>query len=132
MEFSTLNLFLEMDHELYKEHILDHYKNPLNKYALLDADFVGKESNTICGDEVTVYVNQDESGIVTEISFTGDGCAISQAAASLFTEFAKGKHIEDIRRMQKSDVEQLLGISLSTVRVRCALLIIHALQNVQS
>ena len=118
-----------MEDELYKEHVLNHYRNPRNKYALKGADMVGKETNALCGDDITIYAHVNESGVITAMSFMGDGCAISQAAASIFTEHAKGKHVEEINRMTHKDMEQLLGISLSIVRARCALLSIHAFQK---
>jgi len=118
-----------MEDELYKEHVLNHYRNPRNKYALVGADIVGKETNALCGDEVTVYAHVNENGIITTMSFMGDGCAISQAAASLITEYAKGKRVEEIQGMTHVDMEQLLGISLSIVRARCALLPVRALQH---
>ncbi len=118
-----------MENELYKEHILNHYRNPRNKYALTGAGVVGKEINALCGDEIILYAHADEDGVVTTMSFTGEGCAISQAAASLFTEYAKGKRIKELQEMTHADVERLLGISLSTVRARCALLPVKALGN---
>ncbi|TSC71498.1 MAG: nitrogen fixation protein NifU [Parcubacteria group bacterium Gr01-1014_70] len=118
-----------MENEIYKEHILNHYRNPRNKYALVGARRVGKETNALCGDEVTIYAHVDDTGMITTMSFTGDGCAISQAAASLFTDWAKGKQEEEIQHMTQKDMEQLLGITLSAVRARCALLPVRALQN---
>ena len=118
-----------MEPELYKEHILYHYRNPRNKYALVGADVVTHEVNALCGDEITLYAHTDEQGIITTKSFTGDGCAISQAAASLLTDYAVGKHVKDLQHMTPQDMEQLLGVPLSIVRARCALLPIHALQK---
>lgn len=118
-----------MEDELYKENILQYYRNPRNKYALLDADIVGKETNALCGDEITVYAHIDDTNAITTMSFTGDGCAISQAAASLVVEYAKGKHVEEIQNMTHADMEKLLGIALSVVRARCALLPIQALRH---
>ncbi|OGZ46617.1 MAG: hypothetical protein A3J54_01100 [Candidatus Ryanbacteria bacterium RIFCSPHIGHO2_02_FULL_45_13b] len=117
-----------MEDELYKEYILQTYRNPRNKYAIIDPDVIGKESNTLCGDEITIYAHV-HNGVVTTMSFTGDGCAISQAASSLLTEYAKGKQLKEIQNMTHKDIEQLLGISLSMVRARCALLPIHALRH---
>lgn len=117
-----------MEDELYKEHVLDHYRNPRNKYALEGACVVGKETNALCGDDIAVYAHVND-GVITTMSFMGDGCAVSQAAASLLTEYAQGKRVEEIQGMTHKDMEQLLGISLSIVRARCALLPIRALQN---
>lgn len=116
-----------MEDNLYKEHILNHYRNPRNNYALVGADLVGNETNTLCGDEITMYANIDAGGIITAMSFMGEGCAISQAAASLFTDYAKGKPVDEIRNMTQEDMEHLLGVPVSIVRARCALLPICAL-----
>ena len=118
-----------MEDELYKEIILHHYRNPRNKYVLRGADSMGKEVNMLCGDEITVYANTDGNGIITAVSFTGEGCAISQAAASMLTEYAKGKRVSELEQMVQQDMERLLGISLSTVRARCAMLAVKAIQK---
>ncbi|TSC79820.1 MAG: nitrogen fixation protein NifU [Parcubacteria group bacterium Gr01-1014_29] len=115
--------------DLYKEHILNHYRNPRNKYALVGADLVGNETNTLCGDEITMYAHIDAGGIITAMSFVGEGCAISQAAASLFTDFAKGKRADEIRNVTQQDMEQLLGIPVSIIRARCAVLAVQAFRN---
>ena len=109
-----------MDDELYKENILNHCRNPRNNYALVSADLVGNETNTLCGDEITMYAHIDVGGIITAMSFMGEGCAISQAAASLFTDYAKGKHADKIRNMTQENMEHLLGVPVSIVRARCA------------
>lgn len=118
-----------MEHELYKEHILQHYRYPHNKRALAGANCVCREINALCGDDVTLYCVYGENGIVTELTFTGDGCAISQAAASLFTDFAVGKRVRDVSKCAQSDMETLLGIVVSPARARCALLPVQALRN---
>lgn len=118
-----------MEDELYKEHILDNYRNPRNKYALADADISGKETNIVCGDEIVIYAQVDEQGVITAMSFTGDGCAISQAAASLLTDYAKGKHLDKMQEITQTEIEHLLGISLSMARARCALLPLQAFRK---
>ena len=114
---------------IYKEIILDHYRNPRNKRALSSAAVAGGEYNSLCGDEVSIFLNMDDDGVVTEITFDGDGCAVSQAVASLFTEHAKGKRIDDLAQFGKEDIEKLLGITLSPARMRCASLAVEALRN---
>jgi nitrogen fixation protein NifU and related proteins len=115
--------------ELYKEHILTHYRNPRNNYILPNADIMGKEVNTLCGDEITVYANIDENETVTGMTFTGEGCAISIAAASLFTDYVYDKQKESVIQMTQHDMEALLGIPVSIVRARCALLPLQAFKN---
>lgn len=127
MEYNRLFLYF-MD-DLYKEHILNHYRNPRNNYALVGADLVGNETNTLCGDEITMYAHINASGIITAMSFTGEGCAISQAAASLFTDFAKGKRADEMQHMTQQDMEHVLGVPVSIVRARCVMLPVRAIQN---
>ena len=118
-----------MGDELYKENILNHYRNPRNNYVLVDADLVGNETNTLCGDEITTYAHIDAGGIITAMSFVGEGCAISRAAASLLTDFAKGKRADEIGSMTQQDMERVLGVPVSIVRARCAVLAVHAFRN---
>jgi len=114
---------------LYKENILDHYNNPRNKRVLESPSIFGREYNALCGDDIMVYAQANDEGIIQELTFVGEGCAISQAAASLFTEYVKGKRVDETVKMGREDVEALLGIPLSTVRARCALLPVQALRN---
>lgn len=118
-----------MEDELYKEHILHHYRNPRNKRVLVDADAKGMEVNALCGDDVTLYYKYDEQGVVTDMTFMGNGCAISQAAVSLLTDFAVGHRICDIAAYTARDMEALLGIPVSVTRARCAMLAIEAIKN---
>ncbi|PIN73118.1 SUF system NifU family Fe-S cluster assembly protein [Candidatus Woesearchaeota archaeon CG10_big_fil_rev_8_21_14_0_10_45_16] len=114
--------------EIYKENIIDHYKNPRNKREMTSADVVSKEHNPLCGDEVTMYFKVD-NGTITEVSFTGEGCAISQAAVSLLTDLIKGKKIEEIKKLPAETVLELLGIQISHTRIRCALLGLKTIHN---
>ena len=118
-----------MVENMYKENILDHYRNPHNKRPLPDASFHQKEFNAFCGDEVEVYVKLSADDVVKNVSFTGTGCAISQAAASLFTEQLPGKRVEEVIQMGGKDAEELLGIVLNAVRIKCALLPLRAFQE---
>lgn len=118
-----------MEDELYKEHILQHYRNPRNKRVLADADAKGSESNALCGDDVVVYHKRDKNGVITEMTFMGDGCAISQAAASLFTDCARGKQLRDVAAYTPQDMETILGIPVSPMRSRCAMLPVEAFRN---
>lgn len=112
--------------EIYKENILEHYRNPQNKGALPNATFSHREFNPLCGDEITMYVKVDPDSQVEKVSFQGNGCAISLAAASLFTETLRGKTLPEVQALSKQDIEAVLGIPLSTVRIQCAMLPVKA------
>ena len=122
---------------MYREQILDHYKNPRNRGRLDDfTHYSGKVSNPLCGDEVEVWVqmsivNCQLSNIVA-IGFDGHGCAICIASASLLTEWAKEKEIQEVEQMTSETVTDLLGISLTPVRLKCALLVRDALREALS
>ncbi len=114
--------------DMYRENIIDHYKNPRNFGSLQNADAVHKEFNILCGDEVELQLKFN-SHAIADIKFLGKGCAISQASASILSEFVKGKNIGEIKNLQKEDVLELLGIKISAVRLKCALLSLYALKN---
>lgn len=123
----SANLLTE-EQEMYKENILDHYKYPRNKKVLEEYTFTHQEHNPLCGDEIRCYVLLNHTAI-KDISFTGQGCAISQAAASLLTEQLQGKPIELIKKMGPWDVYNLLGIPISHTRSKCALLALKTIQK---
>lgn len=108
--------------ELYKEMILDLYKNPLNKKVLFEYDAKQKELNPTCGDEIEICIKFDASGKVQDIGHQGQGCAISQAAVSLLTEEIKGKTKEEIQSMTEKDILEMLQIPISHTRIKCATL----------
>ncbi len=114
--------------EIYKENILDHFKHPRNFGKLSGAQASAREVNTICGDEVEVQV-KIKVGKIADIKFQGQGCAISQAAASILTEEVKGKKIEEVQNMEKNDILKMLGIPISPARLKCALLALYATKN---
>jgi nitrogen fixation NifU-like protein len=113
---------MSLSGEMYREHILDHYKNPRNQGALEDADVEHDGDNPLCGDQIKVQLKLGSDGRVEDARFSGKGCAISQAAASMFTEWAKGKTLEDIEERTAEDQVEMMGIRLSPVRVKCAIL----------
>ncbi len=115
-----------MNDELYKENILDHYRNPRNKKALLDFDLKGDGLNASCGDKVTFFVKLGDNK-VAEVGFEGDGCAISQASTSMFTEKIKGMSKEELKLLSPGDIYDMLGIKISPGRTKCALLPYEAL-----
>ncbi len=119
--------------ELYRDYILEHYRSPHN-FGVLEAPDVSQEGyNPLCGDRLTLQLGIAD-GVVQRVAFTGRGCAISQASASLLTDDIKGRSVEDLSKMQPEDVLDLLGIEISPARLKCALLSLdtlsHALENV--
>jgi nitrogen fixation NifU-like protein len=131
--------------EIYKEVILDHYKNPRNKREMPDAERSCSKNNPLCGDEITVYVHDDD-GKVLDVSFVGQGCSISQSSASMMTESVTGKTVEEVdaiatsvRAMLAGEVEPdedafgelvaLKGVVKYPVRVKCAVLAWDVLQE---
>jgi nitrogen fixation NifU-like protein len=108
--------------ELYRDQILDHYKRPHNFGRLDDFDLEFEDSNPFCGDEQHVFVKLDDDDRVAEISFEGQGCAISTAATSLLTDELTGKTRDELLQLPKEFVLELLGIEISATRLKCALL----------
>ncbi|HLD20130.1 MAG TPA: iron-sulfur cluster assembly scaffold protein [Patescibacteria group bacterium] len=117
---------------IYREHILDHYKNPRNRSKLSDfTHYSGKVNNPLCGDEVEVWIRisniKYQISNINDVSFNGHGCAICIASASMLTEWVKGKTIQQIEQVTAEIMMELLGIPLAPVRLKCALLIRDAL-----
>jgi len=114
--------------DLYREQIIERYKNPQFRGHLDPHDIQFEDDNPLCGDhiEITIRVNGDDK--VAEAAFEGKGCAISQASADLLVESIRGKSLEEIRHMNKDDVLELLGIDLGPVRLKCALLSLKVLK----
>lgn len=132
--------FVELD-ELYRETILDHYRNPRNRTSLSNADIYAKGNIPFCGDEVTIQIKLNDEGLVHDIGFSGQGCSISQASASIMTERLKGKTVEQVevltelfnrmmlgkelsRHEQEElrDLKAMLGVRKFPIRIKCALL----------
>lgn len=110
-----------MSSDIYKDIILDYYRNPRNLGDLPDADVRVKDSNPLCGDVIEMQL-KIEDGKISDIRFKGKGCAISQASASMLTELVKGKTLEEVKALGKADVLHLLGIDPGPTRIKCALL----------
>ena len=108
--------------ELYRDQILEHYKRPHNFGRLDTFDLDYEDTNPFCGDEQHVFIKLDDDGRVSEVSFEGQGCAISTAATSLLTDELAGKTREELLRLPKEYVLDLLGIDISATRMKCALL----------
>ncbi len=118
---------LNEEDQMYKENILDHYKHPHNKGEVKhNSSF--KEINPTCGDELTVFLDVKDNK-VNNISFIGQGCAISQAGISMLTDEIKGKDIKEVKKMKSEDIYQLLGIKISVNRIKCALLPLKTVQG---
>ncbi len=108
--------------ELYRDQILDHYKRPHNFGRLEEFDLEFEDYNPLCGDEQHVFIRLDDDDRVAEVSFEGQGCAISTAATSLLTDELVGKTRDELITMPKEFVLELLGIDISATRMKCALL----------
>jgi nitrogen fixation NifU-like protein len=109
--------------QLYREVILDHYKNPRGHGELDNADAYAEGQNPLCGDEVSIYVAFAEDGdTIEEVKFSGRGCAISQAATSMLTEMVKGRSATEVATLPRDELLEEIGIPLTPVRLKCALL----------
>lgn len=120
-----------MDEQLYKELIIEHYQNPQNAGRLDGADFTGKEINTSCGDEIELFVKMKD-GKVSEVKHDSKGCAISMASVSMLSEELAGKTKEELDALSKEDILDMLGITVSSMRLRCALLPLETLRKALS
>lgn len=131
--------------DIYKEVILDHYKNPRNKREMPEASLTCSRNNPLCGDEITVFVHA-EDGKVHEVSFVGQGCSISQSSASMMTEAVGGKPVEDVKQLiadfrgmmagdldpsedEFGDLVALKGVVKYPIRIKCAVLAWDVLQE---
>lgn len=117
-----------MDNALYREEILEHYRNPQNFGELVQFNQKEKQVNSFCGDEVEIFL-RIQNDKVLDISFIGKGCAISIAASSILTEYVKGKDIKVIKKLSEHDMLQLLNVRVSDARKKCALLGFFVLQD---
>ena len=112
-----------MSDQLYREVILDHYKNPRGHGVIEDADAEAEGFNPLCGDEVSIYVSfADDDETIEDVKFSGRGCAISQAATSMLVDMAKGRKATELAEMPKDELLEEIGIPLSPIRLKCALL----------
>jgi nitrogen fixation NifU-like protein len=109
--------------DLYREVILDHYKNPRGHGVIEDADASAEGMNPLCGDEVAIYIAFDEDDeTIDEVKFSGRGCAISQASTSMLMEMIKGRTAAEVGSMSKDELLEEIGIPLTPIRLKCALL----------
>jgi nitrogen fixation NifU-like protein len=109
--------------QMYREVILDHYKNPRGHGVLDPNDIVAEGQNPLCGDEVTISVRFAEDGeTIADVGFEGRGCAISQAATSMLTEMVKGRSATEVATLPKEELLEEIGIPLTPIRLKCAIL----------
>ncbi|WKZ49814.1 MAG: SUF system NifU family Fe-S cluster assembly protein [Anaerolineales bacterium] len=114
--------------DLYREVIIEHYKNPSYRGRLDPHDISFADNNPLCGDHIQIDLRVDADGTIAEARFDGHGCAISQASADLLMESIIGKSVEDVKRLNKQDILDMLGIDLGPVRLKCALLSLKVLK----
>ncbi|HEY3335921.1 MAG TPA: SUF system NifU family Fe-S cluster assembly protein [Candidatus Limnocylindrales bacterium] len=114
--------------DLYRDYILEHYRRPHNFGVIEEPSATYEGANPLCGDRITMQLGVKD-GVVTEVGFTGRGCAISQASASLLTDEVKGKPVEAVAGIQAVDLLDLLGIEISPARLKCAMLSFDSLQH---
>ena len=115
--------------DLYRDEILEHYRNPHN-FGILESPTTAKEgANPLCGDRITLMLGIDEEGRIADVAFTGRGCAISQASASMLTDEIKGKTLDEISHMGRQNVLDNLGIEISPARMKCAMLSLETLRD---
>ena len=109
--------------QMYREVILDHYKNPRGHGVIEGADAEAEGQNPLCGDEVSIYVAFGDDGeTIDEVKFSGRGCAISQAATSMLTEMAAGRTATEVAELDKDELLEEIGVPLTPVRLKCAML----------
>ena len=118
-----------MDNDIYQEHILDHYKHPRRKYSQSKPTYTKTENNPLCGDEIKIDLTI-KSNKIHDISFDGHGCAISQAAASILTEFLQQKEMSKIKKITEQDMINMLHIPISHTRTKCALLALKTAKSI--
>ena len=121
---------MSLGSDMYRQQILDHYKNPRNYGKLDDPTFSHTGENISCGDEYTFDIKLDEEKTtIIAIAFRGEGCAISKAAASMLSEVVIGKTIDEIYEMDRDDILELLGVEVTPMRIKCAVLAEKIIQD---
>jgi nitrogen fixation NifU-like protein len=126
MEPSDTNMGVE--EELYQDHILEHYEEPYHRGDCPDCTHVHQGDNPLCGDRIRMELQIDDVGTMKEVYFNGDGCCISQAAASMLVEKFDGKHIDEVKKFTANDMLELFAARLTPNRQKCCLLAWRVLQ----
>jgi nitrogen fixation NifU-like protein len=114
--------------DLYRELILDRYKHPQKRGTLDPHDYTYEDENPLCGDRIRIDVRVGPDSHISDASFSGTGCAISQASADLLVESIVGKTLDEVKALSKDDILEMLGIELGPVRLKCALLSLKVLK----
>lgn len=118
-----------MNFEMYQDNILDHYENPSHQGTLDQPTFEIRDFNPLCGDEVRIQARLDDAGRLAAIRFEGKGCVISLAATSMLLEAVEGKTLDEVKKLGRQDMLDLLGVPLTMMRVKCAMLPLRALEK---
>lgn len=113
--------------EMFRENILEHYRNPRNQGTLEHPDITYEDANPLCGDRIRMDL-KIKDGKIDAVRFSGHGCSISQAAASMLSERIEGQPLEEVRKLTRDDILDMLGIELGPVRLKCALLALKTLK----
>jgi nitrogen fixation protein NifU and related proteins len=114
--------------DFYRDYILDHYRNPRNFGRLEHPDAEAEDLNPLCGDQVRIELKLND-GVISDLRFSGQGCAISQASASMLTEVVKGMRLSDVAKLSKDVVLENVGIGISPTRMKCAMLGLRVLKS---
>ena len=115
--------------DLYRDEILEHYRHPHNFGTLDEPDVRHEMANPLCGDRITMMLGISDEGTIDEVAFTGRGCAISQASASMLTDQIRGMSLADVAQLDRENVLDNLGIEISPARLKCALLSLQTLRS---
>lgn len=115
---------------LYREEILEYYRDPVNKGSIIGPDYSLHETNASCGDSITLYLKLDKNGRISSAKFEGSGCAISVASTSMLTEHLEGKTIKEAKKITLKDVYEMLGGSVNPGRIKCASICLKALEKI--
>jgi nitrogen fixation NifU-like protein len=118
-----------MSSDMYQDHILEHYENPYHRMLLEHPTLELRDLNPLCGDEVRIQACLDTHGHLAQVGFDGKGCIISLAAASMLMEAVEGKTLDEVKQMDRQAMLDLLGVPLTTMRVKCAMLALRTLQK---
>jgi nitrogen fixation NifU-like protein len=118
-----------MNFEMYQDNIMDHYESPSHRGTLEHPTFEIRDLNPLCGDEVRIQAHLDDESRLAAVRFEGKGCVISLAAASMLMEEVEGKTLDEVKKMGRQGMLDLLGVPLTMMRVKCAMLALRALEK---